>query len=164
MKLGQTLGTILVVCGLIAGCSGGSSGSGTSSSASSSSSSSSSGDGGAGGNAGMGGMGGMPGTGGSGGSACVLGSGTDCPAKSCLDVFTHGSTIDGYYVISPLGGAPVRAWCDMANDGVGWTLVVNISGTSQFQGDNADAVGDFDDLTLDAKSPSFPGNTGNAAR
>ena len=52
----------------------------------------------------------------------VLGDEVDCPAVSCLDVFTaRPSATDGLYWIEPDVTPAFGAWCDMAAGG--WTLV-----------------------------------------
>lgn len=53
-----------------------------------------------------------------------------------------GSIGSGVYRISP-GGSPFNAYCDMDNDGGGWTLVVNISGSSNLHGKTTGAYGDI---------------------
>lgn len=48
---------------------------------------------------------------------------------NCLEYYNSGVTSDGVYTIDPDGGAgpiaPYDCYCDMTNDGGGWTLVFN---------------------------------------
>ncbi len=56
--------------------------------------------------------------------ATSAGSGSACPADTCLDVLlaSGGSAEDGAYWLSLPSGAVARIWCDMQSDGGGWTL------------------------------------------
>lgn len=50
------------------------------------------------------------------------------PTRNCLEYKIAGYNTDGIYTIDPdgLGGnAPFNCYCDMTNDGGGWTLVFN---------------------------------------
>lgn len=44
--------------------------------------------------------------------------------KDCLDVFNAGSTTSGVYTIKPSNwsGLPFDVYCDMSQDGGGWTV------------------------------------------
>ncbi|TNF25237.1 MAG: hypothetical protein EP329_23435 [Deltaproteobacteria bacterium] len=61
-----------------------------------------------------------------------------------------GSTGSGVYTID-IGGGPFDVYCDMVNDGGGWTLVVNISNTTNAHGNTTGAYGDIRQTTGAAK-------------
>lgn len=55
--------------------------------------------------------------------AVLIGSGPENPAPSCRHILhAGGSTGDGLYWLDPRGGDSFPAFCDMTNDGGGWTL------------------------------------------
>jgi len=74
-------------------------------------------------------------------------------ATSCLEhQQQHGGVFDGVYTIDPRGsGDPVDVVCDQTRNGGGWTLAVNIVGTSDAHGDDASAFGDLTDPSEVAK-------------
>ncbi len=71
----------------------------------------------------------------------------ECPAASCVQIHAEYPDLgDGVYWLQPAGlGAPFKTRCDMERYGGGWTLIVNIAGSSQDHADNTDAL-DTDDL------------------
>jgi hypothetical protein len=58
----------------------------------------------------------------------VLGDSADCAALDCDEILTERPTVgDDIYWVDPDGsGAPFDIFCDMTNDGGGWTLAANI--------------------------------------
>lgn len=75
--------------------------------------------------------------------------------RSCLDLQKgRPQTTDGVQSIDPDGpggAAAFKVYCDMTNDGGGWTRAVNIKGNSVFHLDQVDAVGDVSDAAVAAK-------------
>jgi len=60
------------------------------------------------------------------------GSSAGCPSTSCLAILQEGySNGSGSYWIDPNGSGALQVYCDMDDDGGGWTLVSNISGSNQ---------------------------------
>ncbi len=61
--------------------------------------------------------------------------GTCSNATSCLTIFQQNpATPDGIYTIDSDGGGgnpPYDVFCDMSNDGGGWTLVANVDDVSE---------------------------------
>ena len=64
--------------------------------------------------------------------AGALGLGETCAAIDCADILaTVPTSTDDVYWIDPLNsGAPYEVFCDMSNDGGGWTLVANVDDTN----------------------------------
>ena len=58
----------------------------------------------------------------------VLGDGAACPADSCDEVLTdQPSAADDLYWLEGTGGSIFEAWCDMTEDGGGWTQVATVA-------------------------------------
>ncbi|HEX2571720.1 MAG TPA: PA14 domain-containing protein [Polyangia bacterium] len=74
---------------------------------------------------------------------------------SCAAILAATPSIaSGVYTIDPDGAssnAPISVYCDMVNDGGGWTRVVNIKGNSFFHADQPAAVGDVSIASAAAK-------------
>jgi hypothetical protein len=64
-------------------------------------------------------------------TAAPTASPTDLSHASCLAWLNAGATQSGLYTINPTGSAPVEAYCDMHENGGGWTLVLNALGNGQ---------------------------------
>ena len=53
------------------------------------------------------------------------GSAQNCPATSCKTILEDGfSTGDGIHWVDPDGLGVIEVYCDMSNDGGGWTMLV----------------------------------------
>lgn len=52
----------------------------------------------------------------------VIGSGSACPAESCLDILQDHAAASGTYYVE-FNGVATAATCDMVTDGGGWTLI-----------------------------------------
>ena len=58
----------------------------------------------------------------------VQGSGAACPADSCAGVLAdQPSAIDDLFWLEGTGGSVFEAWCDMTEDGGGWTQVATVA-------------------------------------
>jgi hypothetical protein len=55
--------------------------------------------------------------------ACPYGEAASCPADSCAELVSLGSSTDGRYWIDPDGAGALEVWCDATHDGGGWALV-----------------------------------------
>ncbi|CAG2164549.1 unnamed protein product [Oppiella nova] len=44
--------------------------------------------------------------------------------KSCSELYNSGSTCDGIYVITIANTRPLRVYCDMSDNGGGWTVIL----------------------------------------
>lgn len=77
------------------------------------------------------------------------------PASCLAHLSANPESPDGIYTIDLDGESgpdkPFSVYCDMTNDGGGWTRVVNIKGDSVFHADNPKAIGDVSDASAAAK-------------
>ncbi len=83
-------------------------------------------------------------------SEAAAGDSQDCPTETCLAALSDrgGGLADGLYWLDPLGtGSPFEAWCDMATDGGGYTMLKLDQGSTHYA-DDAEAVCDTYGLQL----------------
>lgn len=68
---------------------------------------------------------------------------TNGPYQNCLAYLNAGQTTDGIYTIDPDGAGgnpPYDCYCDMTNDGGGWTLVFNHNSAGGYWANDAEAA------------------------
>jgi hypothetical protein len=62
----------------------------------------------------------------------VLGEGSACPGADCEEIYTTRTTSStaNYWIDPDASGTSFETFCDMSNEGGGWTLVANIDDVS----------------------------------
>ncbi|MBF4985241.1 hypothetical protein FNJ87_13185 [Nonlabens mediterrranea] len=76
------------------------------------------------------------------GDTCLASVNVSTALTNCLDYYNSGFTTDGVYTIDPDGAGPNPAYdcyCDMTNDGGGWTLVFNHNTAGGYWANNTEA-------------------------
>ncbi len=96
---------------------------------------------------------------------CVALGTVENPAETCQDLYNRAGALTGAYWIDPdgTGDIPVfEVWCDMKDDGGGWTLVLKTDASApthyttaavspdELSNDSLDTVAKLDDAVVDA--------------
>ncbi len=89
----------------------------------------------------------------------LLGQGALCAAGDCQDILDDGNTTSGTHWIDANGvGAAFQVYCDMDNDGGGWTLIAKTNGSGSSHLSTSDFnIGDL--ATSGTGSNATMGNT-----